>query len=469
VYFNSQVFLYLFLPAVLAGYYAVPFLLRLRGGALRTFLNAFLFAASVLFYAWGEREFVAVLLGSLAVNYELANAVERDHRRGRSGKRPLLAAVLFDLGLLVGFKYTPFLAVNLSAVSEALGGGPVPVPDVHLPIGVSFFTFQAMSYVLDVSRREVPAQRNFLLFGLYVFLFPHLIAGPIVRYRDIAEQLTGRRPSLDQFAAGVRRLSAGLAKKVLLADTFAKVVDDVFHLPAHELTTSAAWLGAGCYALQIYFDFSGYSDMAIGLGKLFGFEFLENFDHPYAAKSVTEFWRRWHISLSSWFRDYVYVPLGGNRGGAWKTYRNLLVVFVLCGIWHGANWTFLLWGVYHGAFLILERLGVDALLERTPRPLRHVYTLLAVTAGWVLFRAQTLPQAGAVLAAMFGCADGGYVADDFVTNQLLVALLVGIPASGGVYPRRPEWAAPIMVGLLMLAAEVWLAGSTYSAFIYFRF
>jgi alginate O-acetyltransferase complex protein AlgI len=469
VFFNSQVFLYLFLPAVLAGYYVVPVLLRLRGSPGRTFLNALLFAASVLFYAWGEREFVAVLLGSLAVNYAWANAIERDHRRGRSGKLPLAAAIVFDLGLLVGFKYTPFLAANLSAASEFLGGSSIPVPEVHLPIGVSFFTFQAMSYVLDVSRREVPAQRNFLLFGLYVFLFPHLIAGPIVRYRDIADQLAGRRPSLDQFAAGVRRLSAGLAKKVLLADTFAKVVDDVFKMPAHELTTSAAWLGAGCYALQIYFDFSGYSDMAIGLGKLFGFDFLENFDHPYAAKSVTEFWRRWHISLSSWFRDYVYIPLGGNRGGPRATYRNLLIVFVLCGLWHGANWTFLLWGVYHGAFLILERLGLGKLLEQTPRPARHAYTLLAVTAGWVLFRAQTLPQAGAILAAMFGFADGTYVAGDFLTNQLLVALAIGVPASGRVSPRRLFWLAPVVVGVYMAAAEIWLAGNTYSAFIYFRF
>ena len=477
MFFNSQVFLYLFLPAVLAGYYLVPAAVRLRGRARRAFLNAFLFAASVLIYAWGEREFVLVLLGSLAVNYALAAAIGRDQARGRTGRLPLLAAVGFDLAVLVGFKYTPFLAANLSALSEALCGRPVPVPDVHLPIGVSFFTFQAMSYALDVYRREVPAERDFLLFGLYVFLFPHLIAGPIVRYRDVADQLAARNPTLDSFASGVRRLVAGLAKKVLLADTFAQAADLVFALPVHELTPSAAWLGAACYTLQIYFDFSGYSDMAIGLGRLFGFEFLENFRYPYAAASVTEFWRRWHVSLSGWFRDYVYVPLGGNRAGAWRTYRNLLVVFLLCGVWHGASWTFVAWGGYHGVFLVLERLGLGRLLDRAPRPVRHGYTLLAVTVGWVLFRAPTLPQAGAVVAAMFGFANGEYVAADFATNQLLAALPVGCLACLPVLPwlaaRRGAWAlpalAPAAVAGLMVASMAALAGNTYSAFIYFRF
>jgi len=477
VFFNSQVFLYLFLPAVLAGYYLVPAVVRLRGGARRTFLNAFLFGASVLFYAWGEREFVLVLLGSLVVNYGLAGAIGRQQARGRSGKLPLAAAVVLDLGLLVGFKYTPFLAANLSALSEALGGPRVPVPDVHLPIGVSFFTFQAVSYVLDVYRRDVPPERDFLLFGLYVFLFPHLIAGPIVRYRDVADQLADRAPSLDQFAAGVRRLVAGLAKKVLIADTVARAADLVFALPAADLTPSAAWLGAACYTLQIYFDFSGYSDMAIGLGKMFGFDFRENFAYPYAAGSVTEFWRRWHISLSGWFRDYVYVPLGGNRAGAWRTYRNLLVVFLLCGLWHGANWTFLAWGVYHGAFLVLERLGLGALLGRAPRPVRHGYTLLAVAVGWVLFRAPTLAQAGAVIGAMFGFAGGGYVAADFVSNQLLLALVLGgvacLPVAPWLAARRPAWAgaavAPAAVGVVMAACMIGLAGNTYAAFIYFRF
>ena len=326
MYFHSQTLLYLFLPIVLVGYHALPWLLIGNARTLRTTAqNAFLFAASVYFYAWGEKEFVLVLLGSLAANYAFANAIARNQLANRSGKRWLIAAIAFDLGLLVYFKYTGFLAANLS----------LPIAEIHLPIGISFFTFQAISYVADVYRREVPAQRNFLRFGLYVFLFPHLIAGPIVRYRDIAAQLSSRCITLDSFAEGVRRLILGLAKKVLIADTLAVVADHLFRLPESDLTASAAWLGMACYALQIYFDFSGYSDMAIGLGKMLGFDFLENFNYPYTATSVTEFWRRWHISLSSWFRDYVYVPLGGNRGG--KTYRNLLVVFILCGVWHGAE------------------------------------------------------------------------------------------------------------------------------------
>ncbi len=274
------------------------------------------------------------------------------------------AAVVFNFGLLGYFKYAGFVCRNLSPLWEELGGRAFSAGDVHLPIGISFFSFQAMSYVIDVYRRDVPADRNFLRFGLYVFLFPHLIAGPIVRYRDIAGQLKQRPASLDQFAEGVRRLVAGLGKKLLIADTLAVTADAAFQVPPGELSLAAAWLGLVCYSLQIYFDFSGYSDMAIGLGKLFGFDFLENFRHPYAASSITDFWRRWHISLSSWFRDYVYIPLGGNRVGPFATYRNLLIVFLLCGLWHGANWTFLIWGLWHGLFLVGERLGLEVRRSR---------------------------------------------------------------------------------------------------------
>ncbi len=471
MYFHSQTFLYLFLPIVLVGYHALPWLLIGNARTLRTTAqNAFLFAASVYFYAWGEKEFVLVLLGSLAANYAFANAIARNQLANRSGKRWLIAAIAFDLGLLVYFKYTGFLAANLS----------LPIAEIHLPIGISFFTFQAISYVADVYRREVPAQRNFLRFGLYVFLFPHLIAGPIVRYRDIAAQLSTRCVTLDSFAEGVRRLILGLAKKVLIADTLAVVADHLFRLPESDLTASAAWLGMACYALQIYFDFSGYSDMAIGLGKMLGFDFLENFNYPYTATSVTEFWRRWHISLSSWFRDYVYVPLGGNRGG--KTYRNLLVVFILCGVWHGANWTFLIWGVLHGVLLIVERLGLGALLLKLPRPLRHVYTLVVVTIGWTFFRAQTPTQAVAIIGAMFGLAEGTYTAADLIKNSTIIALGVGAIAALPVHVLATRWhncgwgieAVGQLVKVaalagIMLVVAAWLAGNTYSAFIYFRF
>lgn len=477
MFFNSQVFLYLFLPAVLIGYHVVPALLRLPDRWSTRLANAFLFAASLFFYAWGERQFVLVLFGSLVVNYLAARAITRAHQQGKTDRWALGSAIVFNLGLLITFKYAGFLVANLSLASEALGGPAFTPPQMHLPIGISFFTFQALSYVIDVSRRDTPAERSFLRFGLYVFLFPHLIAGPIVRYSDLAGQLAHRRVIVDQFAEGVRRLVTGLAKKVLLADTLARVVDQVFDLPAHELTTSAAWLGITCYTLQIYFDFSGYSDMAIGLGKMFGFDFLENFRYPYAATSVTDFWRRWHISLSTWFRDYVYIPLGGNRAGPARTYLNLMIVFVLCGLWHGANWTFLAWGVLHGLFLIVERLGLGQVLARLPRPLQHGYTLLAVSLGWVFFRAQSLPQAGAMLAALCGFAEGTYIAADFLSQQVLLALCIGplacLPVLTWLLDRRPRWAdvalAPTAVACLLAGSIIALAGNTYSAFIYFRF
>ncbi|OWK35518.1 MBOAT family O-acyltransferase [Fimbriiglobus ruber] len=491
VFFNSQVFLYLFLPAVLLGYYVVPTLTFMRGLVRRTFLNGFLFAASIFFYAWGEKNNVLILLASLAVNYSLAFAIARDQARDQAGRSWLVAAVAFNLGLLIYYKYTGFLAANASAVWQVAGGTPFTVAAPHLPIGISFFTFQAMSYVIDVYRREVPAQRNFLLFGLYVFLFPHLIAGPIVRYRDIHDQLADRPARLDQFAEGVRRLVFGLAKKLLLADTFARTADAAFALPPGELAASGAWLGVACYSLQIYFDFSGYSDMAIGLGKMFGFDFLENFRYPYASASVTEFWRRWHISLSSWFRDYLYIPLGGNRTGPVRTYLNLLIVFVLCGLWHGANWTFLAWGVYHGLFLIAERLGLGTALDRVWRPLRHVYTLAAVMVGWVFFRADSFAQAAGFLQALAGLTSGIEAAEQFWTGQLAVALAIGLPACLPVVPwltaRKEAWeqragsrwaavgelvASPAVlacVAVLMVGSAAKLAGNTYTAFIYFRF
>ncbi len=450
MYFQSPTFLHVFLPLALLGYYLVP-------AARATLRNALLFAASVFFYTWGEREFVRVLLGSLVANYLLARQMERSTSR----KLWLLIAVFGNLALLGWLKYAGFFA-------SIVGLAP---PNNHLPIGVSFFTFQAISYIVDVYRRDVPAERSFLRFGLYVFLFPHLIAGPIVRYADLAASLANRDHNLDRFADGVRRFTVGLAKKMLLADTLAVVVDLVFKIPANELAPSAAWVGMLCYSLQIYFDFSGYSDMAIGLGKMFGFEFAENFRYPYAATSVTDFWRRWHISLSSWFRDYVYIPLGGSRGGAFATYRNLLIVFVLCGLWHGANWTFLAWGIWHGAFLILERLVP---VSKAPNVIGRAFTLLAVLLGWVFFRAQSLDQAGGIFAAMCGLTDGTHVAGDVLTHAAGLALVVGAVICFPVWPWvQSRWKAGpfgvlLLAALLVLAAAA-IAGNTYSAFIYFRF
>ena len=485
MYFNSPVFLYVFLTAVLLIYHGVPAILKLKDRARSQFTNPFLFLASLFFYAWGELGYVIVLFASLAVNYGFARAAGWLQARDRSTRPLAILAVSSNLALLIWFKYIGFLAAILSENFE------VPQafePVDHLPIGISFFTFQAISYILDVCRKEVPVERSFLKFGVYVFLFPHLIAGPIVRYRDIAEQLTLRPVGVVRFAEGVRRLGIGLAKKLLLADTFAEAADAAFGskgmaVSAETLTMAAAWLGILCYSLQIYFDFSGYSDMAIGLGKMFGFDFLENFRYPYIAQSITEFWRRWHISLSSWFRDYVYVPLGGNRDGPWRTYRNLLIVFILCGLWHGANWTFLLWGLYHGVFLIVERLGVGRALAWLPRPVRHSYALLAVAGGWVFFRANDMGHAAGIFRAL-GRSDGGTQEFADVWNpKLAFALPLGllsclpiIPAARRILENRGELTRGIVgalgtlgIAACYLGASMQLAAKTYSPFIYFRF
>jgi alginate O-acetyltransferase complex protein AlgI len=491
VFFNSNVFLFMFLPVVLVLYHcarAVP----LMGTDLRArLLNALLFGVSLFFYAWGEWTFVFLLLASLVGNFFLAQLASAWLERGRSVKPILWLACMGNLGVLFWFKYAAFACSNLAELSLSVGGPAIPVPKPHLPLGVSFFTFQALSYVVDVCRREVPQERSFLRFGVYVFLFPHLIAGPIVRYRDLANQLGERPVGLDRFATGVRRLAVGLAKKLLLADTFAEVADATFQAPAGQLAASAAWLGLVCYSLQIYFDFSGYSDMAIGLAKMFGFDFQENFQYPYIAGTVTDFWRRWHISLSSWFRDYVYIPLGGNRGSALRTYRNLLIVFLLCGLWHGANWTFLLWGLWHGLFLILERRGWASALARLGAIPRHGFTLLAVMLGWVLFRAKNLEQAGEFYSALFGFGTGELQIVEFWTRKLLAAGPVGLLACLPLVPwliaKRDElatrWGATraawleavllpanaIVLAILFLAITMQLAASTFSPFIYFRF
>lgn len=484
--FSSSVFLFLFLPIALAGYV-------LAGPRLR---NSFLLAISLFFYAWGETFYVLVMLGSILVNYAFGLAIAR-WRESPHARRIMGGAVVVNLGMLIWFKYANFLADNLGALLVACGGRPLALDPIHLPIGISFFTFQAMTYVVDVYRRHAEVQRNPMHVALYISLFPQLIAGPIVRYGDIARQLVRRVVTLDRFASGVSRFVVGLGKKMLIANVVSEQVDLIFALPASDWTAGLAWLGAGYYALQIYFDFSGYSDMAIGLGRMFGFEFLENFNYPYVARSIQEFWRRWHISLSTWFRDYLYIPLGGSRGGRGRTFLNLLIVFLLCGLWHGARWNFLVWGLFHGAFLVAER----AIGPRRPwavlRPLGHLYALVTVLIGWVLFRADSLAQALAFLAAMagFGEGDGQLVyARMFITNETLVAALAGVVAATPVMPwlkarwaNREAGAAAMSSRGMRLALAGWdaahvlavagillvtgmkLAAGTYNPFIYFRF
>ncbi|MHC4261633.1 MAG: MBOAT family O-acyltransferase [Planctomycetota bacterium] len=475
--FTTPIFLLAFLPLVLAGALSLGFVDRLRGGG-HALANLWLFVCSLLFYFWGEQWLVLWMLASIGANWGLGLAIDRARASGRSSRPWITLGVVLNLGLLGWFKYANFF------VGDLIDGWV----EIALPIGISFYTFQALSYLLDVARGDAEVQRNPLDFGLYIALFPQLIAGPIVRYHDIARQLASRRIDIDGFASGVRRFLIGLTKKVVIADWAARGADGVFALPAAELSPGLAWVGLSAYTIQIYFDFSGYSDMAIGIARMLGFRLLENFRWPYVSQSITEFWRRWHISLSSWFRDYLYIPLGGNRRGALATYRNLVLVFLLCGLWHGAAWTFIAWGAYHGLFLVLERRGLGGVLQGLPRVLRHGYTLLVVLFGWLLFRADDLGHAVEYAGAMFGAGsslDAHWRFHELVDNRVLCALVLGVVGSTpwleGLVRRRDEHAAAggsvvaydlaATLGQLILLgiALSFTAADTYNPFIYFRF
>jgi alginate O-acetyltransferase complex protein AlgI len=469
--FASPIFLFLFLPLTLAAYFAFP----------RTWRNGVLLAASLLFYAWGEAPYLALVLGSVAFNFAVGGAI------GRSGdpvarRRWLVLGVVGNLAALAVFKYADFAVANVNALAPILAITPVALAAIPLPLGISFFTFHAISYVVDVYKGNAHAERNVPRFALYILLFPQLIAGPIIRWRDIAGQLPLREQRMADFAYGVRRFVLGLGKKVIIANTLGAVADRIFALPGSELTTPLAWLGLACYTLQIYFDFSGYSDMAIGLMRMFGFRILENFDYPYIARSIREFWRRWHISLSNWFRDYLYIPLGGNQRGERRAYANLVIVFLLCGLWHGASWPFVLWGAWHGLFLVVERAGLDRVLRRIG-PLSHAYALLAVMGGWVLFRCETLGQAVAYFGALLGRAQGDPARhplpeflDPFVAFTLVVGIAFATPLARAIGQWRDRHASAAVLALdvawlalVFVLASAFLAAGTYNPFIYFRF
>jgi len=478
VLFTEPTFLFLFLPTLLALYYA----------SVRTWRNWLLVAASIVFYARGAGAFTGLILTSIAFNYGAALAVNR-WRDVPAGRWVLGGAVAVNLIVLLVFKYADFTIENINVALAAFGTRPVALPHLLLPIGISFFTFHAISYVVDVYRRDASAQKRPVEAALYLLVFPQLIAGPIVRYRQIATQLTDRVTTAPDFACGVRRFIVGLGKKMLIANTLAGPADRIFGMPAGEITTAHAWLAVVCYTLQIYFDFSGYSDMAIGLGRMFGFHFPENFNYPYIASSVQEFWRRWHMSLSAWFRDYVYIPLGGNRTSTGRLYFNLVLVFFLCGLWHGASWTFVVWGLFHGLFLVIERVGLAARLQTLPRAVRHGYLLLVVMVGWVFFRADTFASALVMLRAMAGL--GGHLPTPYspawyLTPQVLVTLLAGAIGSAPVIaslarwrdrwaviaPARSDaWDFAVVAALLVVfvGAIAQSAAGTYNPFIYFRF
>jgi alginate O-acetyltransferase complex protein AlgI len=465
--FSSIPFLFFFLPLFLAAYFVTP---TIRGKNWLTLLS------SLLFYAWGEPWFVLVLLTSIGFN--TVAAVVIDARRGRERGIALGVAVAVNLLLLATFKYADFLVANLDFLLLPFNAA-IPIPDIPLPLGISFFTFHSLSYVIDVYRRRFPANRDPVQVALYIALFPQLVAGPIVRYKTVARQLRARRHTVPRASAGARIFIIGLAQKVLIADPLAQLVEVVFdHTKLPSMAES--WIGLLGYTIQIYYDFAGYSNMAIGLGLVLGFTFPRNFRLPYASLSITEFWRRWHMSLSAWLRDYLYIPLGGNRFGVTRTYRNLLTVFLLCGLWHGANWTFVLWGAWHGGFLVLERLRFGRLLGMMPAPARWGYTMLAVMGGWVLFRAGDLAQAGALYAGLIGRNELSTVSLDLhaaLNASVVVPLLAGCALA--VLPRwlrvphlpvrliAPADAAWTF-GLLILAM-IFVAAGTYSPFLYFRF
>ena len=467
--FSSTTFLLLFLPVMLLGYHLV-----FRG--MRRAQNLFLLAGSLFFYAWGEPWFVLVMLLSIGVNYGLGLWAHKLHRTHQYTEIVTTVAFTANLALLFVFRYLVFLLENL----KLLGLQPV-IPVIELPIGISFFTFQALSYVLDVAKGKASVQRDPLYLGLYISFFPQLIAGPIVKYSDIAQQIELRKETWAGFSAGVSRFLIGMGKKVLLSNQLAILADRAFAMA--ERPAAFAWLGALCYTLQIYYDFSGYSDMAIGLGSMFGFRFHENFNHPYWATSITDFWRRWHISLSQWFRDYVYIPLGGSRTG--KTVRNLFVVWLLTGLWHGANWTFVAWGLFYFILLYLEKFR--GLGHGWPIWLRRAFTFLMVNFAWVLFRAETLSQGWQYILSMFGAQGWASAAAGLFLRENLVVLLASLlfmfPFAPWAKRKLDQLPAPAKrvaepvtallssaaLACLLLASLCYLVKGTYNPFIYFNF
>ena len=480
--FSSFVFLCAFLPIVLFLYYISPARIR----------NLVLLAASLIFYAWGEPVYVLIMLFSTVFDYTNGRLIEYFKKKGSRGKMKaaLVVDICGNLGILGFFKYADFVIDNINSIT----GAGLSLLHIALPIGISFYTFQTMSYTIDEYRGQVEAQHNILDFATYVVLFPQLIAGPIVQYKTIANELSQRKVGLTDFSEGAFRFAIGLAKKVLLANQIGGLWDTISRM--NELTTATAWLGAIAYSFQIYFDFSGYSDMAIGLGRMFGFHFLENFNFPYMAKSITEFWRRWHISLSSWFREYVYIPLGGNRKGLPRQVLNLLIVWMLTGLWHGANWNFVLWGLYYGVLLIIEKLFLLKLIEKLPAWIGHVYSLFLVVIGWAIFAQTDMSQLTRFLKAMFGIGVAGVNSDFWYflsCNAVLLIVLVlcsmdhrawigklrkksadAVVREGSIYvaveqSRGLMIVKPAIMLALLFLSYAFLVGDSYNPFLYFRF
>ena len=471
--FSSIFFLFTFLPLSLLLYWMSPAKIK----------NFTLLAVSLFFYAWGEPVYVLLMIASILTNFVFGIFIESELiKEKRAVRRALfISAVVFNILILGFFKYYGFLAENINALFNA----DIAYSELPLPIGISFYTFQVLSYVIDVYLGKVRLQRNPVSFALYVTMFPQLIAGPIVRYSDIESQLEQRNVSAAKFGEGAQRFIQGLGKKVLIANSMGALWDITQAMDMTGISVFSAWLGIIAYTFQIYFDFSGYSDMAIGLGKMFGFEFMENFDHPYISRSVTEFWRRWHISLGTWFREYVYIPLGGNRCSRIRQIRNIMAVWMLTGLWHGASWNFVVWGIYYGCLLLIEKFFLKKLIDNAPAIISHVYCMLAVIIGWVLFASRDIESAAAYLGVMSGASGNVLVDNAFIyyLKSNAVMLVISLLFSTGIFreifepedisdkirTRASHSAAVILHAFILFMSTAYLVTETYNPFLYFRF
>ena len=492
--FNSMVFLWVFLPIVIAVNFILS-VLKFKDESTRIKAkNIFLLIASFVFYAWGGIYYLLIMIGTIVIDYFGGIFINKNLDNKSKKKTVLILTIVLNLTVLFFFKYFNMVIIIIENVM-ALGGkgiveamkymkgtGALGVMEIVLPIGISFFTFQAMSYVIDVYRGEAELQENIFDFALYVSLFPQLIAGPIVQYRDVATQITGRKESVDSFLYGIKRFCYGMGKKVIIANTLAEVADAIWALEIDKIGALVAWLGIFAYTFQIYYDFSGYSDMAIGLGKMLGFSFKENFNYPYTSSSVQEFWRRWHISLSSWFRDYVYIPLGGSRKGVKRTYFNLFIVFLLTGIWHGANFTFISWGLMYAVFLIIERMFLKKVLDKNPvKILNNIYTFFVVMIGWILFRSDTLLQAKLFIIQLFTKPSGDYTILSYLSLKVIIVMIFSILFAGlvqnifkNLYEKIKNNTVIVVLDYvfqmtLLVVSIVMVVSGTYNAFIYFQF
>ncbi|MDU7242241.1 MAG: MBOAT family O-acyltransferase [Clostridium sp.] len=465
--FSSSVFIFIFLPLVLFLYY-------ISGKKIRNYI---LLLASLIFYAWGGVNYLKILMVSILINYIFGLLIDKTVDRSHLRKFILILGIILNLALLFYYKYYDFFIENINNILNM----NLELKRIVLPIGISFFTFQGMSYIIDIYRNDGKVNKNIFSVALYISFFPQLVAGPIIKYKTIDEQIRVRKESIDYFSYGINRFVIGLGKKIIISDMLGAISDNIFLLAnSSGIDMITAWIGAICYTLQIYFDFSGYSDMAIGLGHLFGFKFPENFNYPYISRSITEFWRRWHISLSTWFKEYLYIPLGGNRRG--NVYFNLFVVFLVTGLWHGASWNFVIWGLWHGMFMIIERvIRNENWYKKIPSFIKIIITLFIVIIGWVLFKATTLEEGLKYLSIMFGLSSFSNITFDytyFISRKLIILIIIGIIASTPIFKnifnryrdiKVFELIKTLLIILLFIISIIFMVNSTYSPFIYFQF